>query len=257
MKAHAKRLGQNFLSDVRVLNREVDYAKPDSKLVLEVGAGDGRLTRLLASRAKKVVAVEVDKRLVQRLLPLLVEFENLEIIHADFLELDLKGKHFDLVISNVPYSISAPLLFKLTGMNFTRAVLCLQKEFVDRMLAKPSDRKRSRLSVMSQLHFDIWGLEKVPHRAFKPSPKVDSAIIELRKKNFTATEFQANFINALFQHKKKRVANSLVDSAHMFGRSKQEVKKVANSLSLADERAFRLTNEQILKLALDFRDALN
>src|SRR3989338_6092440 len=161
MRPRAKRFGQCFLSDHRILNREVAYAGPDGKLVLEIGAGDGRLTRLLAQRARQMLAVEIDERMLPQLLGLPEKFVNLEILHADFLDLDFTGKRFEVIASNVPYSISSPLLFKLATMEFDRAILCLQKEFVDRMRAKPGDRDRSRLSVMSQLHFEIELLESV------------------------------------------------------------------------------------------------
>ncbi|VVC03455.1 putative ribosomal RNA small subunit methyltransferase A [Candidatus Burarchaeum australiense] len=241
MDLRSKRLGQCFLSDYRVINREIEYACPDGKSVLEIGAGDGRLTTLLAERARHVTAVEKDARMLERLLPLLEGHANLEIIHADFLDLEFTGKHFDVVFSNVPYVISSPLLFKLAEMSFDRAVLCLQKEFVDRMLSQPGDKKRSRLSVMSQLHFDVWALERVPRTAFKPKPKVDSAIIELHRKKFTATASQSDFINKLFQHKSRTVRRALRDA--------YDSKAASIKTEFDERRVFSLTNEEILELA--------
>jgi len=241
MDKRTKRLGQCFLSDYRVIDREIDYAAPEGKTVLEIGAGDGRLTMRLAEKAKHVLAIEKDDRMLEFLLPLVERYHNLEILHGDFLDLDFSDRRFDVIFSNVPYVISSPLLFKLATMRFDRAVLCFQKEFVDRLLAKPGDKKRSRLSVMSQLHFDIWGLERVPRTAFKPRPKVDSTIIELHRRDFRATEFQSDFVNKLFQHKVRTVRKALRDA---YGLQVAELKT-----SFDEQRVFSLTNEEVLKLA--------
>ena len=238
MNRRTKALGQCFLSDYRVLNREIEYAQSEGKNILEIGAGDGRLTKLLADKAKHVTAVETDERMLEHLLPLLEEYENLEIVHADFLDLDFASKHFDLVISNVPYVISSPLLFKLASMRFDRAVLCFQKEFAERMLTEPNDKKRSRLSVMSQLHFEVKKLESVPRTAFTPKPKVDSMIVELKRKSFTATPSQSEFINKLFQHKSRTVRKALHDAYRLNASTKYD-----------ERRVFSLTNQEILQLA--------
>jgi len=234
----SKKLGQCFLSDHRVLAREISYAQPEGKEILEIGAGDGRLTRLLADKAKHVTAVELDERMLEYLLPLLEKYENLEIIHADFLDLDFAGKRFDVVISNVPYVISSPLTFKLAGMQFGRAVLCFQKEFAERMLTEPGNKKRSRLSVMAQLHFDVKKFESVPRTAFRPMPKVDSMVVELKRRAFTATPFQSEFINKLFQHKARTVKKALHDAYRIDVHGKFESRRV-----------FSLTNQEILQLA--------
>jgi len=220
------------------LNREVDYAGPDGKRVLEIGAGDGRLTRLLADRALHVVAVEKDARMLGFLLPLLKIYKNLEIIHSDFLDIDLANRRFDIVISNVPYSVSSPILFKLASMRFERAVLCFQKEFAERMLSEPGEKKRSRLSVMSQLHFNIKKLESVPRAAFTPKPKVDSTIVELVRRQFTATPAQSEFINRLFQHKGRTVRKAIHDGYGRVLRTRFD-----------DRRVFSLSNGEILELA--------
>jgi 16S rRNA (adenine1518-N6/adenine1519-N6)-dimethyltransferase len=205
---------------------------------LEIGPGDGRLTKLLANKAAHITAVEKDERMLEHLLPLLEEYNNIEIIHADFLDLDFEGKKFDAVVSNVPYVISSPLLFKLATMSFARAVLCFQKEFAERMLTEPGDKKRSRLSVMAQLHFDVKKLESVPRTAFRPKPKVDSMIVELKRKSFTASEFQSDFINKLFQHKARTVKKALHDAYRLSASTKYD-----------ERRVFSLTNQEILQLA--------
>lgn len=240
MKPRSKRLGQCFLEDHRVLHREVGYAAVQGKTVLEIGAGDGRLTRQLAKKAKHVTAIEIDEQMLPHLLPLLEEFDNLEILHADFLDVDFEGKKFDVIISNVPYQISSPLTFKIAAMHFGHAVLCFQKEFAERMLAQPDDNNRSRLSVMSQLHFEVQELEEVPRSAFRPMPKVDSLIVKLVRTNFTATPEQAEFINKLFQHKNRTVRKALRDA---YGKDAKLPKT-----EFDERRVFSLANDEILEL---------
>ncbi len=245
----SKRLGQNFLVDQRVLEREADYARAEGKSVLEVGAGTGNLTEKLAERAEKVVAVEKDERLIPALQERLQGFENVEIVCADFLEMNknqLQG--FDRIVSNVPYSISSPFLFKLLDIEFELAVLCLQKEFVERMVAKHGEKQRSRLSVTTQLQFEVEVLERVSRGAFRPVPKVDSKIILLKKRGVGIGEFAEKVILALFQHKNKKVANALIDSASVLGVTREELRSALKS-AFNNERVFNLSNEQVLSLS--------
>ncbi|MBI5159222.1 ribosomal RNA small subunit methyltransferase A [Candidatus Micrarchaeota archaeon] len=254
----SKRLGQNFLVDERIIEKEVAHARVEGKSVLEIGAGTGNLTEKLAEKAGKLVAVEKDGKLIPELRERLKQFKNVEIIHADFLEMsgeELKG--FDVVVSNVPYSISSPLLFKLLDVEFERAVLCLQKEFVDRMLAQPGERNRARLSVTTQVQFKVEKLERVSRNSFNPVPKVDSAVIMLERKKARLGEFDKKIVLALFQHKKKKVANALVDSAGVLGVERGELKarlkECSETGALQEERVFNLSNEQILMLSEKIR----
>lgn len=168
---------QHFLSDKRVMHRIIEYAdlkKTDT--VLEIGAGDGGLTRELAKYAGHVVAVESDNFLAEILKE---EFEstNVEIIHADALKLDFPK--FNKVISNLPYSISSEITFKLLSYDFEFAVLMYQKEFADRMVAKKGIKDYSRLTINVGYMAECEILEIVPKGAFRPPPAVKSAIIRL------------------------------------------------------------------------------
>jgi len=245
--AQRKALSQSFLIDERVLAREAKAAGPEGKLVLEVGPGFGFLTRRLAEAgARKVVAVEKDRRLIPILEEELSDLANVEIVHADFLE---KGFEAEVVASNVPYAISSPFLFKLAGMNFGRAVLCLQKEFAERMLAKPGEREYSRLSLSSQAAFGIEFLGRVPKSAFSPQPKVDSAIVRLAPTGGGLGEKAAKLALLLFQHRKKTVRAALVDSAEALGISKGEARALAESSGIAGRRVFSLSRADVDRLA--------
>ncbi len=246
-----KKLSQNFLIDERVLKREAGYANATNKSLLEIGPGFGFLTKELANCGpKSITLIEKDPQLIPILEKELAS-RKITLINSDFLKWQ-SGSFFDVVISNVPYSISSPLLFHLTNFRFSRAILCLQKEFVARLLAKPGTKDYSRLSVTSQAAFSIRLLEKVPHSAFHPIPQVDSAIIELIPTGKKLDARTALLIQLLFQHRKKTLRAALSDSAEQLGITKENARKTAEKSGLSDRRVFTLTKEEFATLAYVF-----
>jgi|Deesub1362B_J571_1020462.scaffolds.fasta_scaffold00173_52 16S rRNA (adenine1518-N6/adenine1519-N6)-dimethyltransferase len=194
---------QRFLRDERILKRIVEYAKLNKDdVVLEIGAGTGNLTMLLAERCKKVIAYEKDKELAS----IIPERENVEIFTEDFLK--SSPPEFTKVVSNLPYSISSPVTFKLLNYEFELGVLMYQKEFAMRMMAKPRTKDYSRLSVNVQYFFDVELLEIVPKTAFYPKPKVDSAILRIKPKREKDPIFQ-EVTRVLFRHRRKSLKNNL------------------------------------------------
>jgi 16S rRNA (adenine1518-N6/adenine1519-N6)-dimethyltransferase len=177
-----KRFGQHFLHDPFVLSRIVQAIAPQTgDTLVEIGPGEGALTRPLLERLPKLVAIEIDRDLAAALA---AEFppERLEVIVADALEFDFASLPEGLrVVGNLPYNVSTPLLFHLAG--FATRVrdmhFMLQLEVVDRMAASHSTPEYGRLSVMLQRRFCIERLFKVPPGAFRPPPKVESAVVRL------------------------------------------------------------------------------
>jgi 16S rRNA (adenine1518-N6/adenine1519-N6)-dimethyltransferase len=185
----SKGWGQNFLTDRRVAERIMAAAQLEpSDTVLEIGAGLGALTFELAAQVRRVIAVEVDARLVA-ILEQLVEqqrLENITLIQANALSLPvpelLRGEPQAKVVANIPYSITSPLLEHLLAAKsyLTLLVLTVQKEVAERLTAKPGTEAYGALSVFVQYHTEAEYLGRVPASAFYPKPEVDSAIVRLK-----------------------------------------------------------------------------
>ncbi|MFH0737359.1 MAG: 16S rRNA (adenine(1518)-N(6)/adenine(1519)-N(6))-dimethyltransferase RsmA [Candidatus Micrarchaeota archaeon] len=240
-----KSLGQCFLEDKNILALEAKLASVQGKIVLEIGPGDGRLTEaILSQKPKKLIAVEKDARFADLLRKRYHERKDIgiEIIEADFLEYDFPGE-VEIVLGNIPYNISSDIVFRLAKQKIERAVLMVQKEFAQKMAAKPGDRNYGRLSVTSQIAFDIKLERTVLRHLFKPMPEVDSAIIILKPTGGHLSQGEENVIRWLYQHKNKTVRNALLDSK-MY--SKEEVEKLG---AFSKRRARTLSKEECLEIS--------
>ncbi len=245
MKA-SKRLGQSFLMDEAVAKAEAEYAR--NRTVIEMGAGMGVLTNELCKVAKKVIAVEYDQRLFEFLGENL-ESKNLELLNCDFFE--LKGKKLegaDIMISNIPYNLSSKVLAWL-GERSMPAVLCLQKEFVEHMLAATGTKSYSRLSVSSRLSFQMHRLMSVSPDKFYPQPRVTSEIVYLRPTGKKINRSESEMINLLMMHKKKKLRNAVIDSARALGLDKGRASEIAEAMENSAMRPFQMEPEMILSAA--------
>lgn len=235
-----KSLGQCFLEDRNILRLEADLADPGGRTILEIGAGDGRLTEIILSKSpKKLFAVEKDPHFASLLRE---KFHGkAEIIEGDFLE--MKVPKVDVIVGNIPYYISSDIIFKLKDSDFSHAVLMVQKEFAQKMTANPGEKNYGRLSVTSQLSFNIKLERAVPKHLFRPVPEVHSAIITLSPTSFKPDTFQEDVIRSIFQHKNKTVRNALLDS-------KLFAKDDLGVLGAYEEKRGReLSKEQCLEIA--------
>jgi len=209
-----QKLGQNFLIDKKVAKQEVKYANiTHDDIVLEIGPGHGILTKLLAERAKKVVAIEIDKNLFSNLKNSLPD--NVELFNGDALKLDFEIlPKFNKIVSNLPFQISSPITFKFFDYNFDLAILIYQKEFANRMTASPGSKDYSRLSVGVYYKTKCEPLETIPKSCFKPKPKVDSCMIRLIPRKsppfFVINEkFFFDLTKNLFNHRRKKIKTIL------------------------------------------------
>lgn len=240
-KRKTKILGQHFIVDENVFERECRYASLNKKdVVLEIGAGDGRLTRVISKYAKKVIAIEKDKALAE-----LAEYntkENVEVIHGDVLKIDFPN--FNKIVSNIPYSISSKILEKIFKYEWEVAVLTFQKEFALRFFAKPGEKNYSRLTVMVNYYSTPELMEILPKSKFYPKPKVDSAIVRLKRKN--GEKIEENFwemVKLLFTHKKKLVKNAFEDAGI----------KIELPENLGKKRVFQCTIEELMEIYKHFK----
>ncbi len=237
----SKSRGQNYLIDRRVAEREVEYLGiAEGDRVLEVGPGFGILTTALLERTSLVTAVEIEEGAVRYLRD---SFPQMDVVQADFLETD--PPEFDLFISNVPYSISSPLLFHLLDMKFKRAVIMVQKEFAERMAAPAGDDEYSRLSVNVYYRAECKLLENVPRSRFWPEPEVDSTVVLLtpRPAPFPLRDEKhfLKLVDVLFQQRRKKIGTVL--------KQKRMLPEDKERIPYLDERVERLTPAQIAELS--------
>jgi len=180
-------LGQHFLKNPLVVNGIVGKAHlKQHETVLEVGPGTGNMTIKMLDLCKKVIAVELDPRMVvevQKRVQGTEQETKLQVIHADVLKVDLP--YFDVMVANIPYQISSPLVFKLLAHRplFRCAVIMFQEEFAQRLTARPGDKLYSRISVNTQLLAKVTQLMKVDRNNFRPPPKVDSRVVRIEPLN--------------------------------------------------------------------------
>jgi 16S rRNA (adenine1518-N6/adenine1519-N6)-dimethyltransferase len=250
-----KRLGQNFAVDRALLQRMISCASISKEdVVLEVGAGLGFLTELLSQECKRVVAVEVDSRLVKILKDQLHGLQNVDLIEGDILSIDVPP--FNKMVSTPPYSISSPILFWLLERSFDCAILTFQKEFGERMVARVGSKDYGRLTVSTYYRAEAELLDYVSRDMFYPSPDVDSIVVRLkpRKPPFRVRDEKTFFelVRTLFTQRNKKVRNAIVPFLRNRGIEKKDMVKLADSLLFHDKRVRQLAPEDFGALADEF-----
>lgn len=239
---------QHFLINKHVLKRIIEYAELDrSDNVLEIGAGSGNLTQELAEKAGKVIAVEIDPGLAATI----PRLENIEIITGDVLKIELPG--FNKIVSNLPYSISSPVTFKLLKHDFDMAILMYQYEFAKRMVALPNSKDYGRLTIAVQYYADVELLEVVPPDAFSTPPSVHSAIIRLTPHTppyrVKDKEFFMKFIKASFSQRRKKLRNAILNNSGLLGIKNKEIVLGKLPADIIDRRAETLTPEELAEIS--------
>ena len=213
-----QKLGQHFLIRGTVLERIARAACPEREpLAVEIGPGRGALTTHLLARADRVVAIEIDRYLAQKLAQTYLADVRLEIVEANALEIDLGQWGPAVITGNLPYYAATAIMERVMALGPTvrRGVFLMQKEVAQRIVASPGSRDYGYLSVSMQLSADIELLFEVPPAAFHPPPKVDSAVVRFQPHNRAAEMGIASrpdflrFVSLCFRQKRKTLRNNL------------------------------------------------
>lgn len=223
-----KSLGQNFLIDPNILRNIVSHADlTKDSAAIEIGPGIGALTEHLARAAGKVVAFEIDQRLLPVLADTLSPYDNIDVIHADILEVDVKQifeEQFQdykdvMVVANLPYYVTTPILLKLLmdRLPIRGLVVMMQKEVADRITASPGTKAYGSLSIAIQYYMQTEIAMIVPKAVFMPQPNVDSAVIKLTRREAPPVqvideEFLFKVSRGSFVQRRKTIINNLQSS---------------------------------------------
>ena len=260
-----KSLGQNFIIDTNILRNIVQAASVDEQTtVIEVGPGIGALTEQIAKKAKEVFAFEIDHRLLTVLEDTLSPYENVTVFHQDILEVNfeqfqekyLKNTTRLVVIANLPYYITTPIIMHLieSSLAVDEMVLMMQKEVASRLEAKPSTKAYGSLSIAIQYYMDVEVAFTVPRTVFMPQPNVNSAIIRLKtlKEPPVEVKNEALFfkiVRASFVQRRKTIWNNLKKA--LSDKNKEQALKEAFQKANIDpsRRGESLTIEEFSHLA--------
>lgn len=223
-----KSLGQNFLIDPNILRNIVSHADlTKDSAAIEIGPGIGALTEHLARTAGKVIAFEIDQRLLPVLEDTLSPYDNVEVIHADILEADVQQIFADqlqnykdvMVVANLPYYVTTPILLKLLmdRLPIRGMVVMMQKEVADRITALPGTKAYGSLSIAIQYYMEAEIAMIVPKAVFMPQPNVDSAVIKLTRRELPPIEvideeFLFKVSRGSFVQRRKTIINNLQSS---------------------------------------------
>ena len=268
-----KSLGQNFLIDPNILKGIVMHAGIDKEsIVIEIGPGMGSLTEQLAKTAKNVLAFEIDQRLLPILEESLIAYKNVEIIHEDFLKVDLQkilenkgyaNQSFH-VVANLPYYITTPIIMKIisSGLPFETITVMMQKEVADRIGAKPGTKDYGSLSIALQYYTEAEVVMTVPKTVFIPQPNVDSAILKLTRRKIKELQLKDedlffHVVKASFAQRRKTLANNLGNFAKSMGLSKEDLLAICAGVEIdAKRRGETLSPKEYEKLSNAIFDAM-
>lgn len=266
-----KSLGQNFLTDKEVLSdivKAADIKKDD--FVLEIGPGPGVLTRELAKNASRVVAVELDRDIIELLSENISDYDNVEIINKDILKVDLEEisqKYFDKksfkVIANLPYYITTPIVMKLleTDVKIESIVIMIQKEVAQRLTAEPGSKDFGAISLSVNYYADAHIVRIVPPEAFVPAPKVYSAVLKLSvlekpRIDVSDEKYLFKLIKASFSKRRKTFLNAISGESDL-NISKDEAQLVLSELGFSDNlRGETLSLMQFAQISEKFMEKI-
>ena len=245
MKKHIskKKWGQNFLIDPNVINKiisSINIKSTDS--VLEIGPGKGAITIPLANKVKKMTAIEIDSNLCEILNN--KNIPHLEIINDDILKIDLSQINSNIIVGNLPYYITTPILFKIfkSKLNWEKIYFLMQREVAERIVGIPKTKAYGRLTIMSQIFSNTKILFNISSQVFRPIPKVESSLVQFTKNS----DFQINdyvkfeeTIRKIFNQRRKKMKNCITSDMDL---------NLSVQSKLLDKRPEEITVQEYVKL---------
>lgn len=261
-----KSLGQNFLISEEVLNSIVDSADiHENDLVIEIGPGLGTLTQMLLEKAKKVICIELDNKMVDILNDRFSLYNNLVVLNKDVLKVDLNSLILEekannnienvKIVANLPYYITTPIIMKLLeeNLDIESITVMIQKEVADRLIAVPGEKLAGAITYTVYYYCTTSKILEVPKYSFIPEPEVTSEVIKLKIRKekeikVKDKDFMFKVIKNAFMQRRKTLLNSLTNNGIF--KNKEEGIKILNNLGLdINVRAEELTLNQFAKMS--------
>ena len=258
-----KKLGQNFLVDSEAINSIVASANLTKKdMVIEIGPGLGTLTSMLIEKAGKVIAIELDDRMIKILGDRFLLYDNFELINEDVLKVDLsslieKNSEFENIkfVSNLPYYITTPIIMKLleNRLKIESITIMIQKEVAERIVATPGSKLSGAITYSVHYYAEPEKIALVPNTSFIPSPEVDSEVIKLNIRKSPPVKIDNeklffNVIKASFMQRRKTLSNGLVNGGIV--KNKAKAIEILKNMGLEENvRGEELTLEQFANLS--------
>ena len=255
-----KKLGQNFIIDEQVLKKIISRSKiSQNDVVLEIGPGLGAITKELVELVKKVYAVEIDYRLWSYLNDQFSIYENIEIIHGDILKIEIPSHN--KVISNIPYTITGPILDKLFfRKNSPIGILTVEKDIADRIFFSGNYRNFSRISISVNAFMNPISRINIPRKSFYPIPEIALSLINLIPKDRinpflsekSTIEFFLKFIGGIMPYKNKNIANAIdlyFKRQEIFTNNKEEILNILQKNNFENKKVFNFKIEEYIEIS--------
>ena len=268
-----KNLGQNFLINEEVVKNIVGCSNIEKEdLVIEIGPGLGSMTALLVEKAKKVICVELDKKMIKILNDRFIADDNIELINEDVLKLDLnklikqekeQNEIKDVkIVANLPYYITTPIIMKLLeeNLDIVSITVMIQKEVADRLIEIPSGKNTGAITYTVYYYCECKKIREVENTCFVPMPEVTSEVINLKLRKEPAVKVENkkvffNIIKSAFMQRRKTLLNALVNTGVF--KSKEEGAEILRKLNLREDiRAEKLTIEDFARICNYFCESI-
>jgi len=239
--------GQHLLMDKKILKKEIETAELSKKdNVLEIGAGAGILTEELAKNSGKVLSFEIDKTFEENLKELEKKCKNLKIIYDNALK--YSWKNYSKIVSNIPYSLSEPVILKAINDELEELILIVGENFKE-LLSK----KETKIGIVADLFFDFEPIISINKKAFNPNPKVNSWLVKLKRKN---PEDRIEEILRKIILKKGKIKNAIIYSLVEIGKTKNQARKIISEMKIDEEILEKPVSKITGKFILRLKDLL-